>query len=152
MPLEVKIERVDRDVILALRRRVLSGPDTHVASLSQDLAPSTRHWAAWMDGAVVGCVSVMPLRGWALRGMAVSTEHQRQGIGERLLRAVYAEVDGPMWCNARLQAVPFYSQLGWIEVGPVFFMGAQVPHQRMTWTKTKPAVAGQSQQHPKELP
>ena len=74
--------------------------------------------------------------------MAVSEEHQRQGIGERLLQAVYAEVDGPMWCNARLQAVSFYSHLGWVEVGPVFCMGDQMPHQRMTWTTVDTAVAG----------
>ena len=142
MPLEVTVERVERDLVLELRARVLSCPGTRVAALSGDLSPTTRHWAAWLDDAVVGCVSVMRLRGWALRGMAVSAEHQRQGVGERLLQAVYAEVDGPMWCNARLQAVSFYSHLGWVEVGPVFYMGDQMPHQRMTWTIVEPAVAG----------
>ncbi len=142
MPLEVTVERVERDLILELRARVLSCPGARVAALSGDLSPTTRHWAAWLGDAVVGCVSVMRLRGWALRGMAVSAEHQRQGVGERLLQAVYAEVDGPMWCNARLQAVSFYSHLGWVEVGPVFSMGDQMPHQRMTWTTVEPAVAG----------
>ena len=141
MPLEVTVERVERDLILELRARVLSGPGTRVAALSGDLSPTTRHWAAWLGDAVVGCASVMRLRGWALRGMAVSAEHQRQGIGRRLLQAVYAEVDGPMWCNARLQAVPFYSQLGWVQVGPIFSMGNQIPHQRMTWTNIGAAVA-----------
>ncbi len=133
MPLEVKIERVERDVILELRRRVLSGPGIHGASLSKDLAPATRHWAAWMGGTVVGCVSVMRLRGWALRGMAVSVKHQRHGVGARLLDFVCAEVDAPMWCNARLETVSFYSQLGWAEVGPIFTMQERLPHQRMTW-------------------
>lgn len=141
MPLEVTVERVERDLILELRARVLSCPGTRVAALSGDLSPTTRHWAAWLGDAVVGCVSVMRLRGWALRGMAVSAEHQRQGIGERLLQAVYAEVDGPMWCNARLQAVSFYSHLGWGEAGPVFCMGDQMPHQRMTWTNIGTAAA-----------
>jgi len=139
--LDVTVERIERDLILELRTRVLSGPGTRVATLSGDLSPTTRHWAACLGGAVVGCVSVMRLRGWALRGMAVSTEHQRRGIGERLLQAVYAEVDEPMWCNARVQAVSFYSHLGWVEVGPVFFMGNQMPHQRMTWTTSDTAVS-----------
>jgi GNAT superfamily N-acetyltransferase len=134
VPLEVTVQHVERDLILELRARVLSRPGTRVGALSGDMAPTTRHWAAWLGDAVVGCVSVMRLRGWALRGMAVSAEHQQQGIGERLLQAVYAEVDGPMWCNARLGAVPFYSRLGWVEVGPVFCLGDQMPHQRMTWT------------------
>jgi GNAT superfamily N-acetyltransferase len=141
VPREVTVERVERVLILELRARVLSDPGTRVAALSGDLSATTRHWAAWLDDAVVGCVSVMRLRGWALRGMAVSAERQRQGVGERLLQAVYAEVDGPMWCNARLQAVSFYSHLGWVEVGPVFCMGDQMPHQRMTWTTAGTAVA-----------
>jgi GNAT superfamily N-acetyltransferase len=130
----VKIARVERDVILELRRRVLSGPGTDVSSLTKDLAPTTRHWAAWMGGVVVGCVSVTQLRGWALRGMAVSAEHQRQGVGTRLLEIVCTEVAAPMWCNARLKAVSFYSQMGWTEVGPIFNMQEQQPHQRMTWS------------------
>jgi GNAT superfamily N-acetyltransferase len=142
MPIEVTVERVERALILEFRSRVLSYPGTQVAGLYGDLSPTTRHWAAWLDDAVVGCVSVMRLRGWALRGMAVSADHQRQGIGERLLQTVYAEVDGPMWCNTRLQTVPFYSHLGWVEVGPVFYMGDQMPHQRMTWTTVEPSVAG----------
>ncbi|MEE2828180.1 MAG: GNAT family N-acetyltransferase [Myxococcota bacterium] len=141
MALEVTVERVERDQILELRARVLSDVGARVAALSGDLSPATRHWAAWLDDAVVGCVSVMRLRGWALRGMAVSEEHQRKGVGQRLLQAVHAEVDGPMWCNARLQAVPFYSQLGWVQVGPIFSMGNQMPHQRMTWTNIGAAVA-----------
>ena len=134
VPLEVTIKRVERDLILALRERVLSSPGTRVAVLSGDLSPTTRHWAAWLGDTVVGCVSVMALRGWALRGMAVGAEHQRQGVGGQLLQAVYAEVHESMWCNARLQAVPFYSNQGWVEVGPVFQMANQIPHQRMTWT------------------
>jgi phosphoribosylformimino-5-aminoimidazole carboxamide ribotide isomerase len=141
VPLEVTVERVERDLILELRARVLSEPGTRVAALSGDLSPTTRHWAACLDDAVVGCVSVMRLRGWAMRGMAVSAERQRQGVGERLLQAVYAEVDGPMWCNARLQAVSFYSHRGWVEVGPVFCMGDQMPHQRMTWSNIGATVA-----------
>ena len=141
MTLEVTVERVERDLILELRASVLSYPGTRVAVLSGDLSPTTRHWAAWLGDAVVGCVSVMRLRGWALRGMAVSAEHQRQGIGERLLQAVYAEVDGPMWCNARLQAVSFYSHLGWVKASPVFYMDDQMPHQRMTWTTVDAAEA-----------
>ena len=141
MPLDVTIGRVERDVILKLRARELSYPGIPVTALSGDLSSTTRHWAAWLGDAVVGCVSVMRLRGWALRGMAVAKEHQRQGVGERLLHAVCTEVDEPMWCNARLEAVPFYSHLGWVQAGPIFYMGNQVPHQRMTWATVGPGSA-----------
>ena len=135
MPLDVEVERVERDVILQLRALAFGARGTRMATFSRDLAPMTRHWAAMVDGAVVGCVSVMRLRGWALRGMAVSSEHRRQGIGSRLLRAVYTEVDAPMWCNARIEAVSFYRHMGWVEVGPTFDIQDQGTHQRMTWMK-----------------
>ena len=144
MPLKVRAERVERALILSLRARILSSPGIRVTALSGDLSPTTRHWATWLGDTVVGCVSVMRLRGWALRGMAVGAEHQRQGIGAQLLEAVYAEVHGPMWCNARLQAVSFYSQQGWLEVGPVFSMKDQMPHQRMTWNRNDPESATES--------
>ena len=129
---EVTVARVDRDVVLALRERVLSDHGDRVRALSGDRSPTTRHWAATSGGAVIGCVSVMRLRGWALRGMAVDRSCQRRGVGARLLRAVYAEVDAPMWCNARAAAVPFYTHMGWVAVGPTFALQGH-PHQRMTW-------------------
>lgn len=123
------VARVERNAILGLRERVLSGT-RHVRVLSGDMAPTTRHWAASSGGVVVGCVSVMRLRGWALRGMAVSSDSQRQGIGAQLLRVVCTDVGAPMWCNARMGAVSFYSHMGWVEVSPVFNLQGQ-PHQRM---------------------
>jgi len=69
----------------------------------------------------------------------VAAEHQRQGIGGRLLQAVCTEVDEPMWCNSRLRAVPFYSRHGWVKAGPTFFMDNQSIHQRMTWSTTEQA-------------
>lgn len=134
MPHDLRVDRVERDRILELRARALGGHGKGSTTFSGDLAATTRHWAATLDGAVVGCVSVMRLRGYALRGMAVATEHRRQRIGARLLRVVCAEVHAPMWCNARIQAVPFYVQMGWIEAGPTFDLRDRGGHQRLTWS------------------
>ncbi len=130
---EVTVGRVARNVILELRERVLSRHGQRVAVLHRDGAQGTRHWAAWSQGVVVGCVSVMDLRGYALRGLAVAPEHRRRGIGSALMRAACAEVAAPMWCNARLEVVPFYAALGWKAAGPVFELQDQGPHQRLTW-------------------
>ncbi len=133
MPLDVRVERVERDRILALRARVLTEHGKGRKAFSRDLATTTRHWAALLDGAVVGCVSVMRLRGHALRGMAVAPEVQRQGVGARMLQVVCAAVDAPMWCNSRLEVVPFYVRLGWVPAGPVFDLQDRGAHQRLTW-------------------
>ncbi len=130
----IVVERVERDRILELRRRVLNPSGRGTAAFPGDSAPTTRHWAALVDGQVVGCVTVMQLRGQALRGMAVAPELRRQGIGRKLMDAVDAEVNEDMWCNARSGALHFYEAMGWRAVGPVFELGENGPHQRMVWT------------------
>ena len=135
-PLDVRVERIERDRILGLRASVLGGHGSGRTAFSGDMAATTRHWAATVDGMVVGCVSVMLLRGHALRGMAVAEEYQRRGVGARLLGVVCAEVDEPMWCNARVQAVSFYVHMGWVQVGPVFDLQGKGGHQRLVWAKT----------------
>lgn len=138
---ELEVKRVERDAILALRGEVLSSDEARVGAFPHDLAPQTRHWAALDEGRIVGCVSVMRLRGYALRGMAVAPESQRGGVGWALVRAVCADVAAPMWCNARVDAVGFYSRMGWVSVGPIFVIEHHGPHQRMTWSAGDPPRA-----------
>ena len=130
---EPRLTRVAVDAILDLRARVLH-PDERrsAAHISGDRAEGTRHWALWRGDEVIAAVTVTPLRGLALRAMAVDPASQRQGLGLRLLRAVHDEVAAPMWCNSRLAAVPFYAAAGWVTAGPVFLLDG-APHQRMTW-------------------
>lgn len=130
---EAAIRRVERRVILPLRARVLWPDESPPPPLTRDRSPSSRHWAAFLGGEVVGCVSVMQLRGFALRAMAVAPELQGQGLGARLLATVCRQVGEPMWCNARLGVVGFYERQGWRRVGPVFELSERGAHQRMTW-------------------
>lgn len=130
----VVVERTRRDAILPLRELVLGDEASGPQTFSGDLSPTTRHWAARIDGEVVGCVSVMQLRGLALRGMAVRPDLQDRGIGAKMMRTLATEVREPMWCNARLAAVPFYRRVGWVETGPVFEMDGRGPHQRLVWS------------------
>ena len=139
MSSDLSIERVHRDVIHEFRRREHGRRGKGRRPFKGDMASTTRHWAALEDGVVVGCVSVMQLRGHALRGMAVAEARRRQGIGARMLRVVCAEVDAPIWCNARAEAVAFYTNRGWAEAGPTFELRDRGTHQRLTWTK---ALAG----------
>lgn len=125
---------VERDAILQLRADVLSLDGTRISALSGDWSPKARHWVARLDGVMVGCASVMAVRGHVLRGMAVRAEHQKQGVGTALLDEISAVVSGPMWCNARADAVPFYLRRGWTESGPRFQMAVGGATQRMLWT------------------
>jgi GNAT superfamily N-acetyltransferase len=126
------MERSKRDPLLALRAAVLTVDGTRVSALARDLSPDSRHWMVRLDGEAIGCVSVMKVRGYALRGMAVLPHHQRMGVGTFMLQHVTNEV-GAMWCNAREAAVPFYEQHGWRAQGPRFEMATPGFYQRMTW-------------------
>ena len=125
--MRIEVVRVERDAILQLRRRVFGQ-----GAATGDLSPATRHWAAWLHADLVGCGTVVPVRGHALRAMAVAPEHRGQGIGTRILSVIRDETDTDLWCNARLGAVGFYAHRGWVAVGPVFEMAGRGPHQRMT--------------------
>jgi GNAT superfamily N-acetyltransferase len=128
------ISRAAADEVIDLRWRVLHpGRPRRDAHMAADHAPTTRHWALRREGAVVAVVTVLDLRGLALRGMAVDPTLQRQGLGARLLAHVQRDVDAPMWCNARHAAVSFYTACGWRAVGPLFEIDDEGPHQRMVW-------------------
>jgi len=131
------IARASAEALWSLRGRVLGGggPEDRL-HLKGDRAADTRHWTASIDGEVVGCVTVMDLRGWALRAMAVAPEHRRRGVGRQLLDRVVQEVDAPMWCNARLDAVPFYAACGWKAISPQFEIDGAGLHRRMVWSPT----------------
>lgn len=140
-PVRVRRAR-DAEEILPLRHAVLrAGRPFADARFGGDDDPRTRHWVAEHDGRVVGVVSVMPAdepdgRGmrWQLRGMAVDPEWQGRRVGQRLLRAVHAEVAEPMWCNARERAARFYAREGWTRVAGPFDIPGVGPHFRMVRT------------------
>lgn len=111
-----------------------------------DDAAETAHFGAYLDDKLVGIASVYhePPQGetdkgaWRLRGMAVSPQLHRKGIGSRLLGASidYArERDGTMmWFNARSTAVPFYQAHGFQIRGAEFNLHNLGPHYFM-WSK-----------------
>jgi GNAT superfamily N-acetyltransferase len=66
--------------------------------------------------------------------MAVNTHHQGTGIGRAILSEVcrHAETKfAPLWCNARLHAIPFYERNGWETEGDVFHVPDVGPHKVM---------------------
>lgn len=133
-----RIAVCDVAVIRGLRHEVLRPglpPDTAV--FEGDDEPTTLHWAAWADGQVIGCVTVVRRdspegRPWQLRGMATAAAWRGRGVGAALLRAVHRRMTGqPLWCNARREAVGFYQRHGWRCVSEEFDVPTVGPHRRM---------------------
>ncbi len=131
----VVLARAPCEDLFELRAAVLGeGAASYDHHMPRDRADDTRHWVARLDLAVVGCVTVLRFRGWALRGMAVRRSLQRRGVGASLLARVTTDVAEPMWCNARLDAVAFYETQGWLVASPTFELSSGGLHRRMTWT------------------
>jgi predicted GNAT family N-acyltransferase len=103
----------------------------------------TRHFAAFLDGQLVGIASLYrearpgadTLPGWRLRGMATSGEARGKGVGRALLAAclehVAAEGGGEVWCNARAEALGFYAAAGFDVIGDEFDIPGIGPHRVM---------------------
>lgn len=138
--LDLRIQRVTAAEVLPLRRAVLR-PGQLAAASSYPTDDDAIHVAAILDQEVV-CVASMAADPehptWRLRGMATADALRRTGIGSqvltmavRLAREAGAE---RIWCNARLPAVPFYEQHGWVVVGDRFELPDIGPHYRMELT------------------
>lgn len=125
---------------IELRREILRKPlgiDFTDAQLLEEA--NQLHIAAFAGSAVVGCLVLAP-RGSSdiqMRQVAVATDHQRQGIGQRMVLASqsFAHRLGfeKMVLHARDSAVPFYLALGYTKEGAAF-EEVGLPHFYM-WKK-----------------
>lgn len=118
-------------------------PGFPVEPADYDERPGTRHVAAYLDGAVVGCASVFPSPyqdeplAWQLRGMAVSGSLQGSGIGAKVLLGaidIVRDAGAPLlWANARVTALGFYERLGFAVVSEEYLHGPlELPHRTIT--------------------
>jgi GNAT superfamily N-acetyltransferase len=145
----IHVRRARPDEVIDVRHRVLRrGRHRDTAVFPGDDAPDARHWVAERDGQVVAVVTVITSAmphpaagvpgppGLQLRGMAVVDEERGTGVGALLLDVVHTEIAAPMWCNARVAVVGFYTRHGWVAVGSEFDIPLVGPHQRMWWAPT----------------
>ena len=146
-----EIRHATVDEILPLRSEVLRGG----GPLERALLPGDReglgvHWGAWVDGRLAACGSLYEVtdeeghRSTQLRGMATAPDLRNAGIGGALLEAAIAEWEaspnpvGPLWCNARIRAVPFYTRHRFNKIGEPFDFPGVGEHLKMIYIR-KPA-------------
>ncbi|MDG5766931.1 GNAT family N-acetyltransferase [Balneolales bacterium ANBcel1] len=141
MPSQPVCRIVSAEDILPLRARELrSGKPADSAAFPEDTFPDTLHFAAYIDGTIAGCLTLIPRNtphpAWQLRGMATDSPFQRMGIGSSLL--TFAEThlrskQNPLhiWCNARVAAVPFYKKSGYRVISQGFIIQDIGLHYKM---------------------
>jgi len=140
--MEIVVEPVAAEHLIDLRHATLrNGYPRESAMFEGDHEPGSVHVAAMLGRAVIGCASLhqRPYEAqaaWQLRGMAVSAEHRKLGVGRRVLAALEDHAartpySSLLWCNARRLAVPFYQRAGWEIVSAEFEIPTAGPHFRM---------------------
>ena len=140
MNFQGEIRRISEKQTHALRHEVLR-PGTQLPHLffPGDDAATTAHFGAFVSGELVGVASIYEnamlgetARAMQLRGMAVSPDVQKQGVGRALIAACVEEIQNRdvkiFWCNARTGALGFYENLGFVRRGDEFEIPAAGPH------------------------
>lgn len=126
-----------------LRLEVLKTCEEYVYKYQGDFDKNTYHLATFEQHKMVGIVSLFlhtsntlfEKNQMQLRGMAVSNNTQKSGIGSFLLTKAQEfakEKDiNVIWCNARDYSVGFYQKLGYQTIGEKFFIENVCDHYVM---------------------
>ncbi len=108
-----------------------------------DDLPSTLHFGAFSNEQLVGVISLFKIgnttflkqKSFQIRGMAVLTAYQKQGIGEALVSEVenfcFTQKATLIWFNARSSAIGFYKKMGYESRGIEFEIKGVGPHYLM---------------------
>lgn len=124
-----QVERVSAQAVLPVRQAVL-WPDrpAEFSRVAEDA--EGWHFGVYADGQLACVASLFVSDGDVrLRKFATLPEWQRQGLGSAMLRHcldVSRQAGAQMlWCDARLDAVPFYRRCGLCEEGMPFVRDGQ---------------------------
>ncbi len=145
----LSIKKIPSEETIPVRHAVLrQGKPVSSCIFDGDNDPKTIHFGYFKEKTLVGVLSLYqnstenihllnPEKHFQIRGMAVLTEFQKQGIGELLV--IFAEnhilsdqrEKTLVWFNARENAVGFYEKLAYQKTGVPFEIPDVGPHYIM---------------------
>ena len=144
---DIKTQIIEAQKTLELRQKILL---PHLSSVgdccfSDDTALGVFHLGAYLNEELIGIASFYPeinqnihhsgKHPYRLRQMGVLPEHQKKGVGQKLLETGIAclQLKGCelLWCHARKVAYPFYKKMGFQYQGEVFEIPQIGPHRLM---------------------
>ena len=125
----------------SVRQPVLrAGKPIKSCQFDGDDLPYTKHFGIYNEEKLVGVVSVFNKinntfncpNQFQIRGMAILSEYQKSGFGEKLLHHCEAYIKSQngtlIWFNARESAVSFYEKSNYTKVGALFSIPEIGPH------------------------
>lgn len=100
-----------------------------------DRDPFCTHWLAFDGDEPIATARIDLEKKGKVGRLAVRAGWRRRGVGRALMQrchqAALAHGLESVWCNAQVDAVPFYQSLGYVATGQVF-AEAGIDHLRMT--------------------
>ena len=134
----MQFKQINATDTYAVRHPVLrNGLPLESCAFDRDEDSKTIHLGAYLENKAIGVLTLLPnSKDVQLRGMAVLTHHQGQGIGKQLLAKAEALVidleHNSVWMNARLIAIHFYASCGYKKQGDIFRLPYGGDHFKMT--------------------
>lgn len=142
---ELVVKIVPVGTIIPLRHRILRpGLPIEKARFEGDELPTTYHFALYQGrGEPLVCGSYFQSAddgtSFQFRGMATDEKYQRKGLGQMFLccsEFLLLGIGNPkkvstLWCNARVDAIPFYERSGWSCMSEAFKMEGVGMHRKM---------------------
>ena len=134
--MSLTISKISAAETRGLRQAVL-WPDNPPAHCMLEGDETANHFGGTIDGILTGVVSVFAdeQNQMRLRKFAILPEFQGQRIGSALVQHVVDYLEPTptrlLWCDARLEAIPFYKKQGFEEEGSVFVKSGK-PYIRMS--------------------
>ncbi|PCJ15428.1 MAG: hypothetical protein COB02_18070 [Candidatus Cloacimonadota bacterium] len=109
------------------------------------------HLGIFDDKKLIGILSILKEKSndLRLRGMAIDLKYQKMGLGSKLLNFALNKMKNEkkyksLWCNARIIALSFYKNLGFLESGSIFNISNIGQHIKMIYffDSTKSIIYG----------
>ena len=128
MPDIIEVKKVTRTVelekVFNIRRIVFVEEQSCPAELEWEHDDISTHFLATCNGVPAGAARWRKTEnGYKLERFAVLMEFRNHGVGRELVKAVLGDLPRfahPVYLNAQIAAMGFYSQLGFTKVGEEF--------------------------------
>lgn len=138
----ITINKISTSETYPVRKEVLRKNIPLPYKFQDDFDENTFHLGAFKNNKLIAVSSYMKVKNnnfkgeqYQLRGMATLNEYQGKGAGKLMIEKAITLLNelniDCLWCNARIAAVKFYENVGFVTFGEKFEIKFVGPHYVM---------------------